>query len=91
MYTKIIDNLTKLCNYKNHSNIILYGHPNIDKFNILLEIFFKIADLRSIDLLSGYLLIDSMILFAADIAFLLGPSGFSLDANLITFFKPYNF
>tara|TARA_B110001469_G_scaffold8315_1_gene8288 strand:+ start:3376 stop:4269 length:894 start_codon:yes stop_codon:yes gene_type:complete len=38
MYTKIIDNLTKLCNYKNHSNIILYGHPNIDKFNILLEV-----------------------------------------------------
>lgn len=38
MYNKIISNLIRLFNNKNHPNIILYGHPNIDKFNILLEV-----------------------------------------------------
>jgi hypothetical protein len=38
MYNKIISNLKRLFNNKNHPNIILYGHPNIDKFNILLEV-----------------------------------------------------
>ena len=53
-----------------------------------LDINLLIACLRCEDWLSGYLFIELIILLAADIAFLLGPSGFSFDANLITFFRP---